>query len=285
MPNTGSFMGVSATWTVGTIASDDQPTRCRGTISVGRTRQSFSAFLRWSSRNGWTEEVVKALFRKLGVPLKDTTFDAQLGAGDRVRRGGKSHHGEVPPIAPEDSRALEAVQRALAATSSSGSAALRDRQTVGLSPEEADRDITSVDGQYVPGEVDGRPIVERQLRERRGQQKFRNALRRRYGDRCLVTGCPILDVLEAAHISPYRAGDDHNPLNGLLLRTDIHTLFDLNLLGIEPEQLRVTLHPKITAEYRAIAGKKITCSASKRPSDAALKKRYTEFCRRLAQPC
>jgi HNH endonuclease len=35
-----------------------------------------------------------------------------------------------------------------------------------------------------------------------------------------------LDILEAAHISPYRGEEDNHPENGLLLRADLHTLFD-----------------------------------------------------------
>ncbi len=56
----------------------------------------------------------------------------------------------------------------------------------------------------------------------------------RYEHRCVVTGCTVIAVLEAAHIRPYRRPEDNDVKNGLLLRADIHTLFDLNLLGIEP---------------------------------------------------
>ncbi len=47
-----------------------------------------------------------------------------------------------------------------------------------------------------------------------------------YGGRCAVTNCDIEDVLEAAHISPYNGPSTDQVYNGLLLRTDIHTLFD-----------------------------------------------------------
>ena len=93
----------------------------------------------------------------------------------------------------------------------------------------------------VPDKEDRRGLIWRQIKERRGQQSFRDALRKRYGDRCLVTGCRLLDVLEAAHIRPYRGENDNYVGNGLLLRADIHTLFDLNLLGIEPQQMRRVL--------------------------------------------
>jgi hypothetical protein len=103
----------------------------------------------------------------------------------------------------------------------------------------------------------GRPdeVVMRAIRARRGQPAFRNALRERYGDRCLVTGCPVLDALEAAHIRPYRTEADNAPDNGLLLRADLHTLFDLDLLGIEPHSLIIRLHPGATPYYAEFDGR------------------------------
>jgi predicted restriction endonuclease len=65
-----------------------------------------------------------------------------------------------------------------------------------------------------------------------------------------VSGCRIVDLLEAAHISPYRGEGDNHPENGLLLRTDLHTLFDLDLLGIDPTMLTIHLHSALrTGDY------------------------------------
>ncbi len=130
-----------------------------------------------------------------------------------------------------------------------------------------------------PPEGDRRRLIERQIRERRGQQQFREALCKRYGSRCLVTGCEVLAVLEAAHIKPYRGEEDNHPGNGLLLRADIHTLFDLNLIGIEPEQLRLELHPDLAEDevYVKLAGKALRCTRDRRPSADSLKRRYEEF--------
>ncbi|QRK14191.1 HNH endonuclease [Archangium violaceum] len=99
---------------------------------------------------------------------------------------------------------------------------------------------------YVLDERDERRRIARQIRERRGQGLFRQELRERFGDTCLVTRCRLPDLLEAAHISPYRGEKDNHPSNGLLLRADIHTLFDLDLLGINPETLQVSLHPRLS---------------------------------------
>lgn len=130
---------------------------------------------------------------------------------------------------------------------------------------------------FIPDGIDRRELIERQIRARRGQQAFRNALRKRYGDCCVVTGCRILAILEAAHISPYRGDNDNHPANGLLLRADIHTLFDLNLIGVNPEQLQVELHPAIATEYGYLSGKALMSANNVRPSPEALKSRYAEF--------
>jgi hypothetical protein len=150
-----------------------------------------------------------------------------------------------------------------------------------LSGEDAAKDETDC----IPHDADRRKVVERQIRERRGQQSFRNSLRKRYDDRCVVTGCDILSVLEAAHIKPYRGVDDNDPQNGLLLRADIHTLFDLDLLAIEPQSLQVKLHPDIAknVEYAALDGESLKCTKNRIPSQTALRIRYEQFKKRRDQ--
>jgi hypothetical protein len=152
-----------------------------------------------------------------------------------------------------------------------------------LPAEEADQGEARDATPYVPKDVDRRRLVERQIRERRGQQEFRNVLRNRYGDRCMVTECQALAVLEAAHIKPYRGEDDNHPENGLLLRADIHTLFDLDLLGIEPDELRVELHPDIANEYGHLIQKTLCCTHQCRPSREALRQRYEQFQQHVRQ--
>jgi len=138
------------------------------------------------------------------------------------------------------------------------------------------------EGSFHPQKGDHRKAIKRQIKERRGQQPFRDALRKLYGNRCLVTGCEILAILEAAHIKPYRREEDNHPENGLLLRADIHTLFDLDLLGIEPERLGVELHPNLAKdnEYRKLNGQILRCEPEQRPSRKALRMRYRLFLKR-----
>lgn len=155
---------------------------------------------------------------------------------------------------------------------------------ISLPDEEANFVESEGIANYIPVDGDQRQIVERQIRERRGQQHFRDVLRERHGDCCLVTGCTVLSVLEAAHIKPYQGEHDNHHENGLLLRSDIHTLFDLDLLGIEPVSLRVELHPGLVKEYGKFIGKTLRCASDHRPSQKALKLRYRQFKRRLYPP-
>jgi hypothetical protein len=149
----------------------------------------------------------------------------------------------------------------------------------------ADKEAESNDDStYVAPDGDRREIAWQQIKKRRGQQQFRDALLQMYKKRCLVTGCEVVAVLEAAHIDPYRGQDNNHPQNGLLLRADIHTLFDLDLLGIEPNSLGVELHPDIAKEYGNRVGKTLACGGKRRPSTKALKRRYQLFQKRKQWP-
>jgi putative restriction endonuclease len=70
-----------------------------------------------------------------------------------------------------------------------------------------------------------------------------------YDRRCVVTGERTLPVLEAAHIKPYNLVGRHEISNGLLLRSDLHTLFDLGYLTVTPDDLRVRVSRRIHEEF------------------------------------
>lgn len=70
---------------------------------------------------------------------------------------------------------------------------------------------------------------------RLGQGAFRISVIDVYQRRCAVTGERTLPILDAAHIQPYADGGAHNVTNGLLLRTDIHRLFDLGYVTVSNE--------------------------------------------------
>lgn len=130
---------------------------------------------------------------------------------------------------------------------------------------------------FVSDGVDRRTKVLKEIRLRRGQRAFRDKLRKRFKDECVVTGCPLVDLLEAAHIDPYRGADDNHPGNGLLLRADVHTLFDLYLMGIDPVSFKARFHPKaLFGEYAALDGKTLF-SGTKPPSIGVLAKHWALF--------
>lgn len=80
---------------------------------------------------------------------------------------------------------------------------------------------------------------------REGQPEFRRRVIELYGGRCAISLCGTVDALEAAHIVPYKGKDSNQPWNGILLRADLHLLFDKNLLRIDPATLRIRLDPRL----------------------------------------
>ena len=69
---------------------------------------------------------------------------------------------------------------------------------------------------------------------RLGQRSFQAVVLDAYHRRCAISGTHIPPVLQAAHIRPVTAGGEHRLDNGLLLRSDVHTLFDRGYLGVDP---------------------------------------------------
>ena len=113
---------------------------------------------------------------------------------------------------------------------------------------------------------------------RQGQTVFRSSLLEERGFKCQVTGTKLVELLEAAHIVPHAKGANYNTSNGLLLRADIHTLYDLNLLSID-ENLKIHLAPSImkSKEYGKYHGKSLSSVNSTFPSTEALEIRHEHF--------
>lgn len=98
-----------------------------------------------------------------------------------------------------------------------------------------------------------------------------------YSRRCAVTQERTLPALEAAHIRPYGDGGKHEARNGLLLRRDIHSLFDAGYVTVTPK-FHFEVSRRICEEfdngkhYYALHGQRIfvPASASQRPDATAL---------------
>lgn len=118
---------------------------------------------------------------------------------------------------------------------------------------------------------DGRTTILAEVRQRQGQAGFRKALLKAYEGRCAITHCAIEPVLEAAHIHPYRGPETNDPRNGVLLRADAHTLFDLGLIQVE-EDYRIAVATRLSdTDYAAWHGRKIALplASNMRPSPEA----------------
>jgi putative restriction endonuclease len=121
----------------------------------------------------------------------------------------------------------------------------------------------------------GNPIL---VRPRLGQGTFRILVTDAYKRKCAVTGERTLPALEAAHIKPFSDGGSHDPQNGLLLRRDIHALFDGGYVTVTPD-LKFHVSRKIKEEfengrhYYAFDGQSISepITPSWSPDAAALK--------------
>lgn len=129
-------------------------------------------------------------------------------------------------------------------------------------------------GAFDPNEViDGRERIIGSIIQRRGQPAFRRALLDLYGERCALTDCDVVEVLEAGHIVPYMGPTTNHPSNGILLRSDLHTLFDLGLIAIDAATLSLKISASLLATpYGSLAGRpvRVPSDPSARPNVAAL---------------
>lgn len=113
---------------------------------------------------------------------------------------------------------------------------------------------------------------------RLGQGAFRVIVTDVYKRQCALTNSHVLHVLDAAHIRPYSAGGTHSPSNGLLLRQDVHTLFDRGYITVTPDY-RAEVSRRIKEEfdngkeYYALQGKQVLLpdATALRPSPESLR--------------
>lgn len=96
-----------------------------------------------------------------------------------------------------------------------------------------------------------------QVRARIGQTSFRQNLLASFGPICAFTGPAPFEALEAAHLYSYAKICEHVPHGGLLVRRDIHRLFDLGLITVNPRDLTIEVSSRIMPypEYASLKGK------------------------------
>ena len=149
---------------------------------------------------------------------------------------------------------------------------------------ELNRVQTSVEekGFFNPNTIeDARERILASIVQRKGQSEFRRKLLETYDGKCCVTSCDVEVALEAAHIVPYNGTQTNHVSNGLLLRADIHTLFDLHLISIHPDTEKIVIASALnSSHYLEISGKSVQKPNQQeaRPNRAALRQHYDHFC-------
>ena len=120
---------------------------------------------------------------------------------------------------------------------------------------------------------DARERIVAAIVRRRGQPEFRKILLGAYENQCAISRTDMPDALEAAHITPYRGQLTNHPTNGLLLRADIHTLFDLGHVAVDSSNFKILVGSAlIDTEYEELSGKQLYLpkNATFQPSIEAL---------------
>lgn len=120
-------------------------------------------------------------------------------------------------------------------------------------------------------EVDGKRVEQVLQVIRDGQADFRKRLIEHYGAVCMVTGTAHAAVIDAAHITPYNGTSTNALSNGLLLRKDIHALFDAGLLLVSPSLVISVSTALSDACYRDLDGRPLRLLAPSKISTTALR--------------
>lgn len=95
------------------------------------------------------------------------------------------------------------------------------------------------------GPLYGSPVL---TLPRLGQGSFRILVTDAYERRCALTNERTLPALDAAHIKPYSECGLHLVSNGLLLRRDLHSLFDKGYITVTPSR-HVEVSRRIKEEF------------------------------------
>jgi ribosomal protein L37AE/L43A len=107
------------------------------------------------------------------------------------------------------------------------------------------------------------------VRARLGQGTFRESLLDQFGPTCAFTGDAPKQSLDAAHLYSYAKLGEHHDSGGLLLRSDIHRLFDAGLITVDPLTLTIDLHDSLLAYpiYRDLQGQSVKVALNSKHLD------------------
>ena len=121
---------------------------------------------------------------------------------------------------------------------------------------------SEITNKWITSEPGGRK--ERLTKVRLGQQQFRKTLIKKFGKICAFIGDTPLEALEAAHLYSYADVEKHYDCGGILLRRDLHRLFDLGLIAVNSISLKIDLLPEIKKfdQYKNLDQKKLEVKLS-----------------------
>ena len=148
-----------------------------------------------------------------------------------------------------------------------------------MARDEVDQE-TAAESEILNDDYDARRRVYRQIVARQGQADFRAALLEAYRGRCAITGFNAAPALEGAHLRPYRGPESNVVTNGVLLRADIHTLFDLDLLAVDPTTRTIVVSKLLAGtQYEALSSSQLAEPAEvrQRPNQEALEIIWQRF--------
>lgn len=123
--------------------------------------------------------------------------------------------------------------------------------------------------------------VEATVRRRRGQREFRFKLMEKFGEVCAFSGEQPPQVLEAAHINSFAQTGEHHLNGGLLLRRDIHSLFDANLVTVNPDSWKIQIAPRLRSfeTYKPLDGRSLFVPEGSRPNTDLVRSHFDQSLR------
>ncbi|UZD91619.1 HNH endonuclease signature motif containing protein [Cognatishimia activa] len=124
--------------------------------------------------------------------------------------------------------------------------------------------------------------VERQIKfqqviSRPQQAQFRINVLEAWKGKCAISSCDALAALEAAHLVPVAVGGSDEIENGILLRSDLHKLFDANLVALNPTSNKVHFHSSIENNYSNLIDRSINFPKRSPAIASALKGRWQAY--------
>ncbi|APS42514.1 hypothetical protein FOL01_1655 [Weissella jogaejeotgali] len=123
---------------------------------------------------------------------------------------------------------------------------------------DADNNNFNDDGKFdVHNIIDARKKQERAIVIRQGQSDFRKKVLDEYDHKCAISENDVEEVLEAAHIFPYKGKETNTINNGILLSSDLHLLFDKKMIRINQDYI-VEVSPRlVNTVYKKYDGLKL----------------------------